>query len=87
MDNLFLSSFFFSVPIRLIWDNWEKFNGSQVDPGDSTDFTIPISTTHASTGALAGSLEDYLGIPTEINALDYNALWARAYNLIYNEWF
>ena len=25
MDNLYLESFFFAVPYRLVWDNWEKF--------------------------------------------------------------
>ena len=87
MDNLFLSSFFFAVPIRLIWDNWEKFNGAQDDPGDSTDFTIPTMDSTAVTGYLAGSLHDYFGIPTEVPDLTHSALWHRAYNLIYNEWF
>ena len=41
MDNIFLDSFFFAVPYRLLWDNWKKFNGEQVNPGDSTDFLIP----------------------------------------------
>ena len=25
MDNLYIETFFFAVPYRLIWDNWEKF--------------------------------------------------------------
>lgn len=87
MDNLFLSSFFFAVPIRLLWDNWQKFNGEQVDPGDSTDFLIPTMPSTPTTGYLAGSLHDYLGIPTEIPDLSHASLWHRAYNLIWNEWF
>ena len=87
MDNMFLESFFFSVPIRLIWENWEKFNGEQTDPGDSTDYLVPVVTTPGS-GYSNGSLFDYMGVPTEITALeDVNALHLRAYNLIYNEWF
>jgi hypothetical protein len=27
MDNLYISSFFFFIPYRLVWDNWEKFCG------------------------------------------------------------
>ena len=42
MDNMFMSSFYFAVPIRLIWDNWQKFNGEQTNPADSTDFLVPI---------------------------------------------
>ena len=41
MDNLYLDTFFFFVPYRLIWDNWEKFCGYQENPGDSTDYLIP----------------------------------------------
>lgn len=87
MDNLFVSSFFFAVPVRLIWDNWEKFNGAQDDPGDSTDFTVPIMTSTASTGYSEGSLHDYFGIPTGVPDMPHVSLWHRAYNLIWNEWF
>lgn len=87
MDNVFLDSFFFSVPIRLIWDNWERFNGSQDNPADSTDYLVPTMDAPASTGYLEGSLSDYMGIPTEIADLTHNALHHRAYNLIWNLWF
>ncbi|AXL14681.1 major capsid protein [Microviridae sp.] len=87
MDNLFINSFFFAVPIRLIWDNWQKFNGEQTNPGDSTDFLVPTMDSPATTGYAAGSLSDYFGIPTEIPDLTHASLWHRAYNLIYNEWF
>jgi hypothetical protein len=87
MDNLFLDSFFFAVPVRLIWENWQKFNGEQIDPGDSTDYTVPVMTAPASGGHLNGSLSDYFGIPTEINSLEHISLFHRAYNLIWNEWF
>ena len=47
MDNVFMDTFFFAVPNRLIWDNWEKFNGEQTDPSDSTDYLIPQVTVPA----------------------------------------
>lgn len=87
MDNLFIDSFFFAVPVRLIWDNWKKFNGEQVNPGDSTDFYIPKMTAPAVTGYAIHSLSDYFGIPTGIAGLEHDSLWHRAYNLIWNEWF
>ena len=40
MDNLYLDTFYFAVPNRLIWDNWQKFNGEQKNPGDTTDYTL-----------------------------------------------
>lgn len=87
MDNIFLSTFFFAVPIRLIWNNWHKFNGAQDDPGDSIDFTVPQMTAPASTGYANGSLSDYFGLPTEVADYSHSSLWHRAYNLIWNEWF
>lgn len=86
MDNLMVDSFFFAVPYRLVWNNWQKFNGEQVDPGDSTDFTIP-QIVAAVGGHQEGSLSDYFGIPTEIGSLSTSSLFHRAYNLIWNEWF
>lgn len=89
MDNVFMDTFFFFVPSRLVWDNWQKFCGEQKNPGDSTDFLIPsLSGTNTFTN---GSIFDYMGLPTGV-ALDpantpINALPFRAYNLIYNEWF
>lgn len=84
MDNMYLETFFFFVPNRLVWDNWQKFNGEQKNPGDSTDFLIP--TLEAGTHQV-GSVADYFGIPTGVNLDKINALPFRAYNLIYNEWF
>jgi hypothetical protein len=87
MDNMRLSSFFFAVPVRLIWNNWEKFNGQQDNPEDSTDFVLPTMPGVATTGYANGSLSDYFGIPTGIPDLEHHSLFHRAYNLIWNEWF
>lgn len=84
MDNMYVETFFFYVPNRLIWDNWEKFNGAQDNPGDSTDYLVPQIQ-----GVTVGenSLMDYMGLPTQIAGIDFNNLHGRAYNLIWNEWF
>ena len=87
MDNIFLDTFYFFVPNRLIWDNWHKFNGEQRNPGDSTDFLVPTITAPAVTGFTNSSIYDYMGIPTAVPGLEINALHHRAYNLIWNEWF
>jgi len=87
MDNMFMDVFFFAVPIRLIWNNWEKMNGAQDDPGDSTDYLVPVLDAPNPGGHEVGSLFDYFGIPTEIASLEHSALWSRAYNLIWNQWF
>jgi len=87
MDNMFLETFYFAVPIRLLWSNWERFNGAQDDPADSTDYLIPVlNTTGLSFASL--SLSDYFGLPTGVSSIsNVSALWHRAYNLIWNEWF
>lgn len=87
MDNLFLDTFYFFVPYRLLWKHWEQFNGQQDYPGASTDFLVPQTTAPASTGFEVGSLEDYFGLPTGIKNIKANELAARAYALIWNEWF
>lgn len=86
MDNLFMDTFFFAVPIRLLWDNWERMNGHQDNPDDSTDYIVPTITSPAG-GYDIGSLSDHFGIPTGVPGLEHSALWHRAYNLIWNEWF
>lgn len=87
MDNLYCDSFFFAVPIRLIWNNWQKFNGEQTDPGDSTSYMTPVMPATASTGYAINSLHDYFGLPTGIPDYTHVSFWHRAYNLIWNEWF
>ena len=89
MDNLFMDVFFFSVPNRLLWDNWEKFCGEQVNPGDSTDYTVPRLRTGATGNLDEGSIFDYMGLPTNLPNVPSNAssLPFRAYNRVYNEWF
>ncbi|QXP44340.1 MAG: major capsid protein [Arizlama microvirus] len=86
MDNMFLDSFFFAVPIRLVWDNWQKFNGEQIDPGDSTDYLTPVMTSPIG-GYQPLSIHDYFGLPTQVAGITHQSLWHRAYNLIWNEWF
>ena len=91
MDNMHLDSFFFFVPNRLIWNNWQKFMGEQDDPGDSISYTVPQIVSPAN-GFPTGGLYDYMGLPTvgqvgTGNTVSVCAFWPRAYNLIYNEWF
>ena len=87
MDNLYMDVFYFAVPYRLLWDNFQKMMGEQIDPDDSTDYTIPQIVMPSSTGTTEESLWDYFGIPVGVPDITINALPSRAYNLIYNDWF
>nr|AVQ10214.1 putative major capsid protein [Gokushovirinae environmental samples] len=86
MDNMFLETFFFFVPNRLLWNNFKKFFGEQDNPADSTSFLVPQSTSPAG-GYGEMSLQDYMGLPTKKAGYLHNVLHTRAYNRIYNEWF
>lgn len=91
MDNVHLDTFFFFVPTRLLWTNWEKFNGAQDDPGDSTDFEIPYLQLQAAAPIFPeDTIWDYFGLPMGVTMSateQVSALPARAYNRIWNEWF
>jgi hypothetical protein len=91
MDNMHLDSFFFFVPNRLIWSNWQKFMGQQANPSDSTSYVVPQQVSPTG-GYAVGSLQDYMGLPTvgqvsNTGTVSHCAFWPRAYNLIWNEWF
>ena len=91
MDNMVMDSFFFFVPNRLIWTNWQKFMGQQENPGDSISYVVPQQVSPAG-GYAVNSLQDYMGLPTvgQVTAgktVSHCAFWPRAYNLIWNEWF
>lgn len=83
MDNIYIETFFFAVPNRLIWDNWEKFCGEQTNPGDSIDYLVPQIENATITEQ---TLFDYMGVPLNVS-VSFNNLFGRAYNLIYNDWF
>jgi hypothetical protein len=91
MDNMIMESFFFFVPNRLVWTNWVKMMGQQDNPGDSISYTVPQMTSPGG-GYAVNSLSDYMGLPTAgqitgTNTVTHSALYHRAYNLIWNEWF
>jgi hypothetical protein len=93
MDNLYLETFFFFVPYRLLWSNWERFCGAQDDPGDSIDYSIPtLSSGTAVDTTAAGYLDsvyDYFHLPqvASMNLSKISSLPFRAYHLIWDEWF
>lgn len=92
MENMWMDFFFFAVPNRLVWDNWQKFMGEKVNPGDPgpETFVVPRVNTPAA-GWAENSLADYFGLPTKVasspDSSDPSALFFRAYSLIWNEWF
>lgn len=87
MDNMYMDTFWFFVPERLLFEHFENMCGQQDNPTDSTDYLFPTVKSPTGTGFEVGSLADYFGLPTGVPNLEVRAEPFRAYNLIYNEWF
>ncbi|AZL82851.1 major capsid protein [Apis mellifera associated microvirus 9] len=84
MDNLYLDTFFFYIPNRLLDDTWEKLNGAQDNPGDSIDYVVPQIPAPAVTGFASESLFDYMGIRPGVTNFSIDAYHPLAYNLLFN---
>lgn len=87
MDNIYIESFFFFVPSRLVYDKWVNLCGEQENPEDSIDYLVP---TVSLSGDMTNKIPDYMGIACatgSFNNISVNCLPFRAYWLIWNEWF
>ena len=93
MDNLYLDTYYFFVPNRLVWKHWKEFCGENTQGAwaPTVEYTIP-SISAPQGGFVSGTIADYMGLPVgvEWNASDElspSALPFRAYALICNEFF
>lgn len=90
MDNCYMDTYFFFVPARLLWEHFENMFGENDTDywAEDTEYSTPKCTIGGTSGLANGSIGDYFGLPTQVkNELEVNALPARAYCKIYNEWF
>ncbi len=89
MDNVYLDTYYFFVPNRLVWKHWKEFNGENTESAwiPETKYEVPQITAPADIGWAVGTIADYFGIPTGVPNLSVSALPFRAYALIMNEWF
>ena len=84
IDNLKIQTYFFFVPYRLLWVNWQRFMGERdPNPDSSIDYLVPQIQSHT---VASGDLYDYFNVPVGVS-LNFNNWAGRAYNLIWNEWF
>lgn len=91
MDNVHMDAFFFFVPTRLLWTNFQRFMGERTPNTDSsTDFLVPVTSPIAG-GVPIGSIGDYFGLPTVetqvSGSIEPVSLPGRALRVIWNEWF
>ena len=88
MDNVYLDTYYFFVPNRLVWEHWKQFMGENTESAwiPQVEYEVPQLTAPAD-GWEVGTLADYMGVPTGVKGLSVSALPFRAYALIMNEWF
>ena len=88
MDNLYLDTYYFYVPNRIVWDHWRELNGENTESAwiPQTEYEVPQIKSPTG-GWNIGTIADYFGIPTGVSNLSISALPFRAYSLIVNEWF
>lgn len=90
MDNAYMDTYFFFIPCRLLWEHWENMFGENDTDywAEKTEYSTPTCKIGGKSGLPNGSIGDYFGLPTDVKGeIKVNALPARAYAMIYNEWF
>ncbi len=101
MDDVYLDTYSFFVPLRLCYDKLEDvFGDSSPSAYESQDLAVipsfTISTeSSASSAPPSGTVYDYLGVTSDVvqigqgtpYAANYSVLPARAFALVWNEFF
>lgn len=88
MDNLYLDTYFFYVPNRIVWEHWQNFLGENSDSAwiPANEYTVP-QLISPQNGWNVGTIADYMGIPPKVDNLSINALPFRAYAMICDQFF
>ncbi|AXH73132.1 MAG: major capsid protein [Microviridae sp.] len=93
MDNMYLDTYYFFVPNRLVWKHWREFCGENTSGpwAPTVEYTIPKIIPPAG-GFASGTLADYMGLPVGVewkadDELAPSALPFRGLALIMNEFF
>ncbi|UYD39215.1 MAG: major capsid protein [Wigfec virus K19_152] len=86
MHRVNVSTHFFFVPNRLLWEGWEDFITNPLDPSNPAPF---IANTGVQDREIkVGSLADYLGYPTgKIKSRKLNVFPISAYYKIYDDYY
>jgi len=89
LDNVYADIHFWACPLRLVWNNAQKFFGEKDNPDDSTDYVVP-QIVSATNGFAAEGLMDFMGYPPQASAgttSSCSAFYSRAYALTWNQWY
>lgn len=93
MDNMYLDTYYFFVPNRLVWEHWREFCGENTQGPWAPTVSYRMPTISSPVGGFeVGTIADYMGLPVGVEwsadaDLSPTALPFRAYALICNEFF
>nr|WNN13455.1 MAG: major capsid protein [Gokushovirinae sp.] len=89
MDEVFLDTYYFFVPYRLLWNHWVNFMGENTASAWEPNVEYSVPQCEIPTGGYdAGTIADYMGVPIKVAAgQKISAMPFRAYALICDQWF
>ena len=89
MDEVFLDTYYFFVPYRLLWNHWVNFMGENTSSPWESEVEYSIPQVEVPTGGYdAGTIADYMGVPIKVaGGQKISAMPFRAYALICDQWF
>ena len=89
MDEVFLDTYYFFVPYRLLWNHWINFMGENTASAWEPEVEYSVPQVEVPFGGYeAGTIADYMGVPIKAGAgQKISAMPFRAYALICDQWF
>lgn len=92
MGNMYIDTFYFFCPTRILWNHWKEFLGENTSSPwvQQASYTVP-KISSPTNGWNVNTIADYLGIPVGVefnssNGLMPSALPFRAYAMCCDQW-
>lgn len=89
MDNVYVDTYYFFVPNRLVWSHWKEFMGENTSSAWTPAVSYTVPQLVVPTGGFdVGTIADYMGIAPKTGAgKKVSVLPFRAYAKICDDWF
>ena len=85
---MWMDTYYFFVPNRLVWKHWKEFQGENTESAWIPQTTYEVPQIKAPAGGWnVGTIADYMGIPTGVSDISVNALPFRAYAKVMDYFF
>lgn len=93
LTNMFMDTYWFFVPNRIVWDKWKQFLGENTESAWIPSSDPPFPVLAAPTGGFTkGTIADYMGLPVGVewkasDPIAPSSLPFAAYAMIWNDFF